>query len=375
MLLCTTTVFAQLKVHTNGSVTIDRDTLMAGTRFTVGEIPSQVSNTLVGSTNNISSLFYTTPVANKYNYGVMGGSVSATALSTGRSYGVVGAAGNSTSGYNYGVFGNLLGNANGTAVYGAVNRPKGSYVNGQYAGFFVGDVSISGTATINSINTPSDIRLKDDVQYVGDGEGRHDIHSRLMDVHVISYKLKQLNQEIGDTVTAVTTDEEENRPTRYGVSAQELQNLFPDLVEEGQDGYLAVNYMELIPMLICSVQELQREVSRLREGSSGQSVGQGANEEERGGTYQSLLEQCALYQNTPNPANTQTVIRYKLPSSVTDAHIYILNLQGTLLSQVPVNPSAGSVTVSLSGLEPGIYLYSLIVAGHDIDTKRMIVAE
>ena len=87
VLLCTTTMFGQLKVYTNGSVTIDRDTLMADTRFTVGEIPSQVSNTLVGSTNNISSLFYTTPVADKYNYGVMGGSVSATALSTGRSYG------------------------------------------------------------------------------------------------------------------------------------------------------------------------------------------------------------------------------------------------------------------------------------------------
>lgn len=36
--------------------------------------------------------------------------------------------------------------------------------------------------------------------------------------------------------------------THYGVSAQELQQLFPDLVEEGQDGYLAVNYQELIPI-------------------------------------------------------------------------------------------------------------------------------
>ena len=87
VLLCTTTVFAQLKVYTNGSVTIDRDTLIADTRFTKGEIPSQVSSTLVGTTNNISSLFYTEPSANKYNYGMMGGSVSATALSTGRSYG------------------------------------------------------------------------------------------------------------------------------------------------------------------------------------------------------------------------------------------------------------------------------------------------
>lgn len=371
---CSTSMFAQLKVYSDGSVTIDRDTLMAGSRLTIGEAPDFTAILPTGPRENVAMVSYTSPLTIKYNFGLMGLSSSSTAMTTGRTFGVMGAAGNCTSGYNYGVYGTLLGTANGAGVYGAVNQPYGTNVTGQYAGYFQGDVRITGTATITNVNTPSDIRLKDDVRYVGDGDNRHDIHSRLMDVHVISYKLKTLNQEVGDTAKADTGQDERNRKTRYGVSAQELQTLFPDLVEEGQDGYLAVNYMELVPMLICSVQELQREVSRLRGESEGQSVGSGSGNDESG-TYQSLLEQCALYQNTPNPSSTQTVIRYKLPSTVTDAHIYILNLQGTLLRQVPITPSLGSVTVPLSGLEPGIYLYSLIVAGHEIDTKRMIVAE
>lgn len=50
----------------------------------------------------------------------------------------------------------------------------------------------------------------------------------------------------------------------YGLSAQELQTVYPDLVTEGQDGYLAVNNVELIPILIQSIQDLKRELDELR---------------------------------------------------------------------------------------------------------------
>lgn len=52
--------------------------------------------------------------------------------------------------------------------------------------------------------------------------------------------------------------------SHYGLSAQELQTIYPDLVTEGQDGYLAVNYVELIPILIQSIQDLKRELDELR---------------------------------------------------------------------------------------------------------------
>ena len=373
LMIYSTSIHAQFKVYSDGSVTIDRDTLMGNVRLTVGDVPASIKTSVVDTMKNIGTFSYIVPITNKYNYGLVG-CASSTSVISGRSFGVMGIAGNNTTGYNYGVYGTLSGMNNGAAVYGTTSGTTGSNVSGKYAGYFKGDVVVEGRLYANSVITPSDIRLKDDIKYIGEGEGRQDIHSRLMDVHVISYKLKDINNEVGDTVTAVKTEQDEDRPTLYGVSAQELQTLFPDLVVERQDGYLAVNYMELIPMLICSVQELQREVNRLRGEKDSQSMAQNSGKEGNS-TYQSLLDQCALYQNTPNPSNTQTVIRYKLPSTVTDAHIYILNLQGTLLRQVPITPTLGSVTVSLSGLEPGIYLYSLIVAGHEIDTKRMIVSK
>jgi len=52
--------------------------------------------------------------------------------------------------------------------------------------------------------------------------------------------------------------------SHYGLSAQELQTVYPDLVTEGQDGYLAVNNVELIPILIQSIQDLKRELDELR---------------------------------------------------------------------------------------------------------------
>ena len=57
---------------------------------------------------------------------------------------------------------------------------------------------------------------------------------------------------------------------RYGLIAQELEQVLPGLVnemnietEEG-DKYKAVNYIELIPILIGAIQELEEEVQSLK---------------------------------------------------------------------------------------------------------------
>ena len=360
-----TMTLAQLKVYSNGSMTLDRDTLNVGTRFTVGQTVSLPTNLIGLSSNNVGILSHIVAQANKYNYGIAGSAVSST-ITTGRSFGVYGVAGNCTSGYNYGVAGTLYGTANGAAVFGSIMKPTGSLIPGKYAGYFDGDVVVSGTATITSLNTPSDIRLKENVEYVG----RADIHSRMMDVHVISYNLKKPTPETGDTVTA-TVEDESPRKTFYGVSAQELRELFPDLVEEGQDGYLAVNYIELIPMLICSVQELSSEVDRLRKELDAKEETQHDGGSDQG----DMLRECALYQNSPNPSSSQTVISYKLPSTATNAFIYIFNLQGTLIKQIPINPAVGNITVSCADLDAGMYFYSLVVSGQEVDTKKMIIGK
>ena len=41
------------------------------------------------------------------------------------------------------------------------------------------------------------------------------------------------------------------------------------MVIEGQDGYLGVNYVELVPILIRSIQELKQELDDVKDGGRG----------------------------------------------------------------------------------------------------------
>lgn len=71
-----------------------------------------------------------------------------------------------------------------------------------------------------------------------------------------------------DTVTIKTphfSSDVDFDKKHYGLLAQDVQKLFPDLVKENGDGYLSVNYIELIPLLIQAVQELSGEVEELKK--------------------------------------------------------------------------------------------------------------
>jgi hypothetical protein len=51
-------------------------------------------------------------------------------------------------------------------------------------------------------------------------------------------------------------------PTRQlGVIAQEIEDIFPELVTTGEDGYKSVNYIGFIPVIIESIKELKKELN------------------------------------------------------------------------------------------------------------------
>ena len=82
-----------------------------------------------------------------------------------------------------------------------------------------------------------------------------------------------------------------------------------------------------------------------------------------------------LYQNSPNPFKEQTIIRFKLASDVQDASICFFDMNGKLLIKMPI--SSGMESVSIGGYElgEGMFLYSLIVNGQEIDTKKMVITK
>jgi hypothetical protein len=86
--------------------------------------------------------------------------------------------------------------------------------------------------------------------------------------------------------------------------------------------------------------------------------------------------QSILYQNTPNPFLNETEINYFINSSIRTAKLLILNMQGTLIKQVDINNKGmGNITIKASELNAGMYLYTLICDGQEVDTKRMILTE
>jgi hypothetical protein len=60
-------------------------------------------------------------------------------------------------------------------------------------------------------------------------------------------------------------DEHLDNSLQTGVLAQEVQKLFPHLVNENKDGMLSVNYSGLIPVMIESIKEQQRQIDELKK--------------------------------------------------------------------------------------------------------------
>ncbi len=83
-----------------------------------------------------------------------------------------------------------------------------------------------------------------------------------------------------------------------------------------------------------------------------------------------------LEQNTPNPFNASTTIKYYLPVNNGNMYINFYNNSGTLLKSAKLNGTGnGSIVVNAHDLLSGSYRYSLIVDGKIIDSKQMILAK
>lgn len=55
-----------------------------------------------------------------------------------------------------------------------------------------------------------------------------------------------------------------NDKLQYGLIAQEIEKVFPEMVNTDEKGYKSVNYIELIPVLLKAIQEQQKEIEILK---------------------------------------------------------------------------------------------------------------
>lgn len=282
---------------------------------------------------------------------------------------------------NYSIMSMYDGTANGAALY-STTLTTGYNLTGKYAGFFAGNVKITGTISGTFVGN-SDARLKERVTPLADKEVG--VLNAIENLTPISFKYKKLksSQIQTDTIDEKMKIEDENlsgeamEKEHFGLIAQELQEVYPNLVYEKDNGYLAVNYVELVPVLMQAIKELNAKVAMLEAGKVNLSPHTCGEQE----TLSLPLNQeqwasSSMDQNVPNPFTDKTDIAIYLPESIQTATLYIYDLSGKQVEQHPVEGRGETVmTIHADKMEAGMYVYSLIADKKVVTTKKMIVVK
>jgi hypothetical protein len=86
-------------------------------------------------------------------------------------------------------------------------------------------------------------------------------------------------------------------------------------------------------------------------------------------------ELTKLFQNYPNPFESETTIDLYIPHAAKVARVIVNDLSGRSLNNIEVT-ERGKTSVTIgSGMNHGMYFYSLLVDGKTEDTKRMAITK
>lgn len=216
----------------------------------------------------------------------------------------------------------------------------------------------------------SDINIKDDIHAIDSAS------SKLNRLNGVIYKLKKEKQS--PALYGGTAQE------YMGVIAQDVEKVAPQAVKTVHDGTKAVAYEMLIGLLIEGFKEQSAKVTKLESDlnscctkNGGVKTTQRTINSNTSDDANVINEaQSFIKQNKPNPFSNETIIEYNIVSKSNTASIMIFDMNGKLLKTFPVKEQGkGQLTINGKELSAGLYHYSLVVDGQEIDTKKMIITE
>ena len=93
---------------------------------------------------------------------------------------------------------------------------------------------------LGSINNPSDNILKENIETIDSTD--------LLKLNPVKFQFKNDNKH----------------KNHFGLIAQELETVYPELVSNNSIGFKTVNYIELIPILISQIKTMQKDIDTLK---------------------------------------------------------------------------------------------------------------
>jgi len=206
-------------INTSGVLTLN-NTAAARTNLGLGSMSTQNDNSvaIIGGSINATSIGSSTPAAGAFTT-ISGDGSSITGLD----------AANIASGTL---------NQDRLPDVGAAGSFGGS-------GNYIESITVDAKGRVTAVSEdvpPSDKRLKKNINPLGSSL------NKVLDMQPAQYEWKDPKRE----------------GISYGLIAQELAKIYPQLVKKRSDGYFGINYMELIPVLVKAIQEQQQEIDILK---------------------------------------------------------------------------------------------------------------
>ena len=349
------------------------------------KVQSSGTSYIYGNANGNNGMYLTTTGSSSVT-SLYGGKFNASSASTN-----IGVIGNGNSGTkSIGVLGYTSGTSIGAGVYGTIYSDMGSALTtGIYAGFFYGNVKVMGSITATS--TLQGALLGESASTsspsgIGQSLRGVSVAGSLSGLHVTTYQKERPVMPIdGEDVMGIddtdsrgempepdVIDEQFYGKSHFALDADRLEEVFPDLVYVNKDGSKVINYVEMIPLLVQSINELNEKIEMLEGQASGRKTmaARGTT-----GIDNTSAAVNRLYQNTPNPFKETTTIRFTLADDAKDAYICIFDMTGKPVKKLPITVGIDSVSFGGYEIGEGMFLYSLIINGQEIDTKRMIITK
>lgn len=97
-----------------------------------------------------------------------------------------------------------------------------------------------------SIYNTSDIRLKENIKEITQEQ-----IDNLFTINPIYYSYKN----------------DDKKEKHFGVLAQDIEKVFPELVEDNYSGYKTVNYLELVPIMLAKMKNMEKEIDQLKSSN------------------------------------------------------------------------------------------------------------
>ena len=405
MLMATGVSYAQLEVDSYGRVNINEPIntpakvniegttfLFKGRRY--GNQTQYNLNPAIEAQNDLSGPYWVTGIR-----GVSYGSDGAT------NCGIYGLCSEGGAYKNLGVMGCLYyTGVKGAGVYGTNhwNTLALTSFSKAYAGYFDGDVHVQGNVTYSGSitgnvllssapaassantslrNTPDAAETANCLSKLQLQTFYHEVPRNAEKKDRVESKFFGMDSlEIEAVKKGMAAAEEEERDVigeqvltkrHYGLEAEQLEGVFPDLVYENEDGSKSINYVEMVPILVQAINELRAEINELKGNGT---VRKSSSRATKISDEMSDNAQISLGQNRPNPFTVSTSIEACIPSEVKTAVLNIYDLNGREIQQQDIEGRGKqTITISTSDLPEGIYLYSLIADGKVVETRRMIV--